>query len=78
MKLHKVELAYRYDHRSLFLFYVVADSVADAEALAIKTFSEYDYGDCHLHSVEIIAGEGQYTKPNILLIQRKSDETTGK
>ena len=68
MNLYKVILRFGYNHSREFTFYVVAKNLQDAGDLAIETFKEYDYGDCHLHATELIAGEGQYTKPNILLV----------
>ena len=71
MKLYKVNIAYRYDHRSIFTFFVVAKDVASAEKIASDTFKKYDYGDFHIHNIELIAAEGQYSKPDILIIEEK-------
>lgn len=72
MKLYKLILAYGYDYQKSFTFMIIAKDVKQAEELAIKTFRKYDYGDCHLHTIEVIAEEGQYAKPNILLISDES------
>ena len=69
MKLYKVNIAYRYDHRSSFTFFVVAPDVTNAEKIASDTFKKYDYGDFHIHNIELIAAEGQYSKPDILVIE---------
>ena len=53
---------------------MIAKDLQDAEDLIIETFKKYDYGDCHLHTTELIAGEGQYAKPNILLLANDSQK----
>jgi hypothetical protein len=69
MNLYKVVLKYGYNHSKEFTFYVVAKDLQDAEILTLETFKKYDYGSCHLHTTELIASEGQHSKPDILLIQ---------
>ncbi|MFA5773035.1 MAG: hypothetical protein WC974_09920 [Thermoplasmata archaeon] len=74
MNLYKVILRFAYNHSREFTFYVVAKDLQDAGDLAIETFKKYDYGDCHLHTTELIAGEGQYARPNILLLVGNSQK----
>ncbi|WP_448506378.1 hypothetical protein [Immundisolibacter sp.] len=66
--LYKVTVAYDYDYEKRFNFLVVATKVERAIDLAIRTFYEYDYGNCIFKDIEFIASEGQYSKPEILLI----------
>lgn len=66
--LYKVTLAYGYNYGKRFCFIVVATGIEPAIELATKTFNGYKYGTCMLNQVEIIASEGQYSKPEILLI----------
>jgi hypothetical protein len=68
MNLYKVILKFAYNHSREFTFFVIAKDLSGAGNLAIETFKKYDYGDCHLHTTELIASEGQYAKPNILLV----------
>lgn len=68
MKLYKVLLAYSYNNEKIFTFLVVASCIEEATDLAIKTFKSYDYGDCQFSSVSLLAEEGQYGKPQILII----------
>ncbi len=72
MNLYKVILKFGYEHNKAFTFYVVAKNLQEAGNLATKTFEEYDYGDCHLHTTELIASEGQYAKVDILLIENEA------
>ena len=74
MNLYKVILKFAYNHSREFAFFVIAKDLQDAGNLAIQTFKMYDYGDCHLHTTELIAGEGQYAKPNILLLVNDSQK----
>lgn len=66
--LYKVTLAYGYEYDKRFSFIVIATAIEPAVDLAIKTFNGYDYGSCIFNHVELIASEGQYSKPEILLI----------
>jgi len=71
MKLFKILLAYGYKFERRFTFLTIAENVLEAEVMAIETFNKYSYGNCQLHSIEILGGEGQYAEPNILLISKK-------
>ena len=71
MKLYQIQLAYRYDHKSIFTFLVVASNIANAENIASDTFKKYDYGDSHVHNITVLAEEGQYGHPEVLLIEEK-------
>lgn len=68
MNLYNVTLKFGYEHQKSFTFYVVAINIDAAEKLAMSTFKKYDYGDFHLHAIEVIATEGQYARPNILIV----------
>ena len=74
MNLYEVVLGYNYNYKKEFMFYVVAKNVQGASDMAIETFSQYSYGDCHLESIELIASEGQYAEPNILLLTTNRGE----
>jgi len=74
MKLYKITLGFRYEYRQSFTFLVVAENTQKAELTALETFKSYDYGDCNFKQAEVIAEEGQYGKPNILLIEKKATE----
>ena len=68
MNLYKVTLKYGYEHQKSFIFFVVAKNELIAGELASKTFEGYSYGDHHIGITELLASEGQYAKPDILLI----------
>ena len=43
-------------------------TILSAVDLSIKTFKSYGYGSCIFNHAELMASEGQYSKPDILLI----------
>ena len=71
MNLYKIMLAYGYDYGKRFSFLVIAKDIESAVDISIKTFNSYDYGSCIFNHAELMASEGQYSKPDILLITRK-------
>jgi hypothetical protein len=68
MNLYRITLAYGYDYDNNFSFLVVAQNIALAIDISIKTFIGYDYGIPIFSKAEFLATEGQYTKHDILLI----------
>ena len=71
MNLYKVTLNYGYEYQKAFSFLIVASDIESAKEIAEKTFKSYDYGSYNFHSIELLASEGQYAKPNILLLAEK-------
>jgi hypothetical protein len=70
MNLYKVVLDYGHYFEKSFMFYVTAVGVHEAEAMAKETFNSYIYGECQLSRIEMIATEGRYSKPDVLLVAR--------
>lgn len=68
--LYKVTLAYGYNYGKRFSFLVIAEDIESAVNLAISTFNSYDYGVCIFSCVELVASEGQYSEPEILLLAK--------
>ena len=77
MNLYRVILKFEYDYQKDFNFLIVANNIKNAGMLAKKMFAEYDYGSFRFHSIELLASEGQYANPEILLLDnhtRKLDK----
>jgi len=73
MNLYKVILNYGYEYQKAFSFLVVAPTIESAKEATEEAFKSYDYGSYNFHSIELLASEGQYAKPNILLLVEKRD-----
>jgi len=68
MTLYKIILSIGYNFSEDFEFLVVAKDLQSAVDLTVTTYNTYNQGNCMFKKAELLAGEGQYTKPNILLL----------
>lgn len=75
MNLYKVTLHYGYNYQKNFEFIVAAKNIENAQCLAEQTFKKYDYGSYKFHGIELLASEGQYSHPAILLIENASQNS---
>jgi len=71
MNLYKVTLKYGYDYSKDFKFLVIAGGIEKAETMAKDTFRGYGYGSFRFHIIELLASEGQYANPDILLLEKE-------